>query len=313
MKNLFVSFVAMTLLSLVVTSCVTADNWQQLVGQVDAPLEHKYLQWGPNKTATFEEKSSEKCIGAYKVWYPADMAQHPGKKYPMVVLVNGTGWTHDKYPYIFQHLASWGFIAAGNMDESSGNGKSTALTLDYMLKEAKRKGSLFYGHVDTKNIGVAGHSQGGAGVFSAITAWKNSNVYKAAYSQSPTHLQLAKDALKFSYDITKVNIPLAIMCMSDTKGFLHDADDGQGNRICDIKDMKKMKQDIRRNHPMSTVILARIANHDKDHGANLRESEPYLVAWMRYYLMGDREAGTCFFGTNPEILHNARWQDVDLR
>ena len=293
--------------------CVTSANWQGTLGEVSSPLERKYLQWGPHKAASFRLDAPGTQAKAYRVWYPEDMARNPGKKYPMVVLVNGTGWHAEKYPYIFEHLASWGFIAAGNMDEWSGNGRSSSETLGFMLREANRRGSLFKGHVDPAGIGVAGHSQGGAGVVNAIGAFPNGKYYRAAYSQSPTHRALARDALKADYDISKVSIPTAIVCMTDTDGLLHDADDGKGSRICGISDMREMKRSIRKAHPKTPVVLFRRSDPRKGHGANLQESEPYLVAWMLWWLAGDEEARNCFFGANPELARNPRWRDVDLR
>ncbi|MCR5228572.1 MAG: hypothetical protein K6D03_00430 [Solobacterium sp.] len=38
------------------------------------------------------------------------------RKYPAVIFVNGTGIRGSKYKALFKHLASWGFIVAGNED-----------------------------------------------------------------------------------------------------------------------------------------------------------------------------------------------------
>jgi hypothetical protein len=49
-----------------------------------------------------------------KVYYPNEMILYPGKKYPLVIMVNGTGVEYPKYEATFKHLSSWGIIVAGN-------------------------------------------------------------------------------------------------------------------------------------------------------------------------------------------------------
>lgn len=295
-----------------ISSCATEDNWQQTVNNIDQPLEKKYLQWGSHAVDTLVYATADKKIKEYKIWYPADLMRNANTKYPVVIFANGTGFEAHKYEYIFRHMASWGFLAAGNEDGGSGDGLSTSLTLDFILKENLRKGSPLYGRVDVRKIGVAGHSQGGAGVFNSITRFENSVKFRAAFAQSPTHVQLLKDVFDCSYDLTKVTIPTMITAMSDTKGFLHDADDGKGNRICGLGDLIWMRDVIHRNHPSVPLVIARVSDPDKDHGANLRESQPYLLAWMLYWLVGDEEAGTVFFGHKAEIKHNSHWHDVSI-
>lgn len=292
------------------SSCINEQNWQQTVNTLSEPLEKKYLQWGCHEVDTLVFPTNDKQIKEYKVWYPSAIMKNPHKKYPVVIFANGTGFEAHKYEYIFKHMATWGFIAVGNEDGGSGDGRSCSQSLDFILKENNRPGSPLYQHIDAQNIGVAGHSQGGAGVFNAITAFENSKKFKAAFSQSPTHLQLLKDVFKCSYDLSKITIPTMITAMTDTKGILHDADDGNGNRICGLNDLIWMRDVIHKGHPSIPIVIARISDHNKDHGANLRESQPYLLAWMLYWLTGNQEAGTVFFGPNPEIKHNDHWQDV---
>lgn len=294
----------------VMSSCINESNWQQTVNTLSEPLELKYLQWGEHAVDTLRVPAGDGRIKEFRVWYPAEIANNPGRKYPVVVFANGTGFEAHKYEYIFKHMASWGFIAVGNEDSNSGDGVSSSQTLEFILKENGRSDSRLCQHVDEENIGIAGHSQGGAGVFNAITAFGNSGRFKAAYSQSPTHLKLLQDVFGFSYDLSKVTVPTMITAMTDTTGILHDADDGKGNRICGLDDMIWMRGDIHGGHPEVTVVTARVADKKKDHGANLRESQPYLVAWMLYWLTGNQEAGTVFFGKDPEIMHNSHWQDV---
>lgn len=103
------------------------------------------------------EEADGEDFKKYEVWYPSEMTDS-GKQYPLVIMVNGTGVKASAYKEVFRHLASWGFIVAGNEDAASGNGASSAKTLDFMLQENEKEDSPFYQHIDMENIGIAGHS-----------------------------------------------------------------------------------------------------------------------------------------------------------
>ena len=276
---------------------------------VTSPIEKRFQNFGPYKVKCLQTPCNDKKMNIITVFFPEGL-ETDTSSWPLVIMVNGTGVGASKYASIFEHLASWGFIVAGNEDEMSGSGKSTSVTLDFMLRENARKGSPFYHHIDTTNIGVAGHSQGGAGTFNAIGAMANGKRYKAAFSMSPAHKDLAA-VIKSDYDVSKVDKPIVITASTSAEGFLHDADDGKGNRICDISDMRKTLQLIHAAHPTVPVIIARLSDKSKNHGENLMESEPYLASWFAYWLKGDKEAGKAFLGASPEIKNNKRWQDVE--
>ena len=64
-----------------------------------------------------------------KVYYPNEMILYREKKYPIVIMVNGTGVEYPKYEATFNHLSSWGFIVTGNDDPSTCLGGSSVKTL----------------------------------------------------------------------------------------------------------------------------------------------------------------------------------------
>ena len=96
-----------------------------------------------------------------------------------MVILNGTGILPKKYPALFQHLASWGFIVIGNDDPSTGFGLSADETIDYLIKINDDQNHILYHHIDFKHIGITGHSQGGAGVLTAVSHTKHQNIYIA--------------------------------------------------------------------------------------------------------------------------------------
>ena len=99
------------------------------------PIENRFRSYGifASSDIKFENVNIER-VKSIKVYYPNEMILFPGKKYPLVIMVNGSGVEYPKYEATFKHLSSWGFIVAGNDDPSTCQGDSAAKTLDYILK-----------------------------------------------------------------------------------------------------------------------------------------------------------------------------------
>ena len=102
-----------------------------------------------------------------------------------------------------------------------------------------------YRKIDMNNIGITGHSQGGAGVFTSISIMEYKDVYKTAVALSPTYEESAL-AFGWNYDLTKVNIPTLII--AGTKG------DFETQMVIPIEKMINMYNKIL----ASKVIMRRI-------------------------------------------------------
>lgn len=255
-------------------------------------VEAKYIKTGSYEVKYFEEKTTDN-FKKYEVYYPKDL-ETTNTKYPVVVFVNGSGVKGSRYKALFRHLASWGFIVLGNEEESSWAGTSADKTLTYIINKNKDKNSIFYNKIDTNNIGASGHSQGGAGIFNAITKNKHSSMYKTAVALSPTHEELA-DGLKWTYDLTKVKIP--ILMIAGTKG------DFETKSVIPLEAMIKMYNKLN----VQKVMMRKI---DIEHGQMLYEADGYVTAWFMWRLKNDSYAGFAFKGQNAEIFNNNLYQDV---
>lgn len=87
------------------------NNYTKTV-KTGGELEVKYLAMGQYDVKQ-TEADAPKDWGKFTTYYPAEM-ETADKTYPVVVMVNGTGVYASKYPALFNHLASWGFIVIGN-------------------------------------------------------------------------------------------------------------------------------------------------------------------------------------------------------
>lgn len=259
-------------------------------------LEQKYLNTGKYKV----EKDKIKINNPSKkieLFYPEELKESD-KKYPVVLFVNGTGVAAKKYTEVFEHLASWGFIAIGNEDNASGKGDSSEQTISYLVEQNENKDSIFYHKIDTDNIGITGYSQGGAGMFNAITVKKHSAIYKTAVAVSPANEPLATK-LDYPYDISKVTIPTLLLAGTGDKF--------ETQYVIPIDIMNNMYDRL----SVSTKVVARKIG--KKHSETLYATDGYLTAWFMYYLQNDKEAGNAFFGTDAELKTNKLYQDVQIK
>ncbi len=250
---------------------------------------------GSHEVKYLEVKTDE-VFKKYEIYYPSELESEKNQ-YPLVIFVNGTGIKGSKYKALFRHLASWGFIVAGNEDDSSGNGLSTDKTLAYLLSENNDPDSIFYQKIDVDNIGLSGHSQGGAGVLSAITISDHKDYYKTAVSLSPTHEEMAH-ALGWNYKPEDIKIP--ILLLAGTKG------DFEMEAVIPTEQMYELFNKI-----TSPKIMAR--RKEAEHGDMLYQADGYVTAWFMYQLQNDTEAAKAFAGNNPELSNNDLYQEQKIQ
>ena len=276
--------------------------------ETEKELEKKYSALGDYKVSK-KIFDADNIWKEYVVWYPTELKKQ-NKKYPVVVIANGTGITESKYKGFFRHLASWGFIVIGNQDENSRTGESSSKSLDYILKLNEDEKSIFYHKVDTDNIGIKGHSQGGVGAINAVTNWENGNKYKTLYTASATSPFWGQEnqfGKEWSYDVTKINIPYFMIAGTGyfDAGEANTIEATSGQGICPLYAMN----DIYNKLSTEYKVMGRLTNID--HGDTYKKADGYMTAWFMYWLKNDDEAKQVFFGKNAEILANKNWQDIN--
>ena len=261
------------------------------------PIEKYYQEHYIYAVSSIDYKIKEKRFDTISIFYPNEIKFTSTKQFPLVIMSNGTGVRVEKYKPILLHLSSWGFIVAGNNDDSSALGDSTSRTLDFIL-ELNKNDDLFKNKIDLKNIGVAGHSQGGVGAINAITKFDNSKLYKCCCVASTTTESLINSFHldSFHYDMSLVNIPLFMTCST-------------GNFDMKITPLKELKENYDKvNAP---CVIGR--RKDVDHGDFLMAGDAYFTAWFCYFLKNDQNAKNAFVGENAEIKCNSLWVDVESK
>lgn len=103
------------------------------------------------------------------VFYPDEMLS-TDNTYPIISWANGTVCPTVTYYRMCSKLAAHGYIVVASTELMSGDGTDQIASVDYMIGKNADPDSIFYNHVDTENIGVCGHSQGGRSCVCAAKA-----------------------------------------------------------------------------------------------------------------------------------------------
>lgn len=292
---IILAIIVLIVVFLIIVSRIPAapSDYQKTV-KTGGEIEGAYMKNGEYEVSVYEEPALQ-GFGKYITYYPTELTSSD-KKYPVIVICNGSGTPISKYPAVPKHLASWGFIVIGTEEESDWNGFATEMCLRHLKRwndnvKIDDKESLFYQKVDLENVGIVGHSQGGVGVINAITVQTHKDAFKAAVSLSPTNKELARN-LEWDYDAALVKTP--IMLVSGAGG----GDDW----VVTGEQLEEIYNDIE----CDKIMLRR---KDTVHNEVLYTANGYVAAWFMWLLQGDENAAKAFIGNNPEIMGNELYQD----
>ncbi len=260
-------------------------------------VEQRYRPYGMYETVRKTVSKKDPYYGGYDycVWYPKKL-EVSDKKWPMVVLLNGTTSSCDIDEPVYEHLASWGFIVVGNTDENTGLGYSAEWGLQIMDKLYEDQESVFYHKIDMENIGIGGHSQGGIGAINTLLLRDSGPRFKTIVTLSAVTRFLAEklNIKSWEYDPSQVRIPWFMI-----------AGDGPEDRklITPLRDMEDVY-----GKAQTSIIMARRSG--ADHSEIQAEGDAYVTAWFRWQLAGDIYAKRAFTGGQAEILTNRGWNHV---
>ena len=261
-------------------------------------IEAEYLSNGSFAVSVCEEPVLQ-GYKKYILYYPSEL-ETSDKQYPVIVICNGSGTPLSKYPAVPEHYASWGFIVIGTEEENDWNGFAAEMCVRHLerlngtrqIEEGKT--NRFYQKIDLDRVGIVGHSQGGVGVISAVTAQEHGDLYRAAVALSPTNKELAHQ-IEWAYDASRMDVP--VMLVSGAGG----GDDW----VVTGEQLKAIYDDI----PGGKVMVRR---KDTAHNEVLYTADGYVTAWFMWQLQDDPEAAGAFLGEEAELLRNPLYQDQKI-
>lgn len=111
-------------------------------------------------TGTLTEEIHEADGRTYYVYYP-DNIQNSKKTYPVLSWANGTACQPSMYAAMFVELAKGGYIVIASSETMAADGNAQIEALDFVISLNNDSSSSAYKKVNTKALGVIGHSQGG--------------------------------------------------------------------------------------------------------------------------------------------------------
>ena len=269
--------------------------------QTESALEDRYTRMGACEVTSETIPYDHEAIRTIRVFYPAELKAND-KRYPMILVVNGSNTPARVYLPFFERLASWGFIVVGNDDPQTGSGETASLTLDYMLNQ-----SAIRDRIDVTNLGLVGYSQGGAGALNLVTRHENGRLFKAVFTGSAAYPLLA-ESMGWGYDPESIAIPYFMTAATGESDDRNVADINA--EFAGVAPLQSL-MDIYDAMP-DDVLKVRGRCVGAEHTDMILRTDGYMTAWMLYHLQGNEEAGKAFMGENAEILCNANWQDVQI-
>ena len=275
------------------------DDYYALI-QTGGALEAKYVGRGSYDVESIVVPSEHKSIKNIRIFYPAEL-KGTERKYPLVMVVNGSQSPAKTYLPYFERLASWGFIVVGTDDPQPGTGETASEALDYVLNESEIRD-----HIDTANMGAAGYSQGGAGAINAVTKFENSRLYKTLFTGSAAYPLLAK-SMGWEYDVADIAVSYFMTAATGASDDTGAADaNAEFGGVCPLQALEEIYNTL-----PDSLAKVRARCVGAEHEEMQLRTDGYMTAWMLWQLQGDEEAAKVFVGDDAELLTNAGWQDIE--
>ena len=152
------------------TASVTPTETQapETQGAVDTPAQQTPETNPPQQTqvatqapiTSTSEEIHEADGRTYYIYYPENIKSSK-KTYPVLSWANGTACQPSMYTGMFTELAKGGYIVIASSETMAADGNAQIEALDFVLSLNNNSSSLAYKKVNTKALGVIGHSQGG--------------------------------------------------------------------------------------------------------------------------------------------------------
>ena len=111
-------------------------------------------------TSTSNQEIHEADGRTYYVYYPESIKSSK-KTYPVLSWANGTMCPPDMYAGLLTEIAKGGYIVIASSETMAADGSAQIAGLDFVISLNSNSSSLAYKKVNTKQLGVIGHSQGG--------------------------------------------------------------------------------------------------------------------------------------------------------
>lgn len=139
----------------------TANTPQPTQAPTQTPTQAQQPPSAPNTSNdSVGEYTAEYNGNKQAVFYPAKAVSGNGT-YPIIAWANGTAVSYTFYTDFLKAMAEGGYIVVANDVTMAADGTAQMASIDFIISENSNPDSVLYKKINTKKIGVAGHSQGG--------------------------------------------------------------------------------------------------------------------------------------------------------
>jgi lysophospholipase L1-like esterase len=288
-------------------------NWKPPARPVPADYE--------NPTGSYKVVMEvDETLPNHTIYRPEDLNNFPKKDHLPVLIMSGPGCNTDGdfYRPFWTEIASHGYIVfaigrpieKGNFPRPWINTADDYLTaLNWIFAENSRKGSMFFGKIDTSKVALFGQSCGGIQALriaddpriSTLVFWNSGSLLMG--NVGPTdHTKALKTAsdLMGDRDLKKIllslNIPIAY--------FVGDTDMARQRALDDFNDLQ--------NGP---VFYAVREIPGDSHGGTYFQANggpfgPVGVAWLNWITKGDKKAALLFKGDPCPLAKDPKWIEI---
>ncbi len=223
---------------------------------------------------------------AYDLFRPSELSTDH-RMHPIISWANGTLFSVDDYAPLLSHWASHGFVVIANHTNTTAGGATHKAGIDWLVAQNATSTSPYFGTLDVKLIGAAGHSQGGGATLAA-------GANKPGTTGITTTLPLMP-LLSFEADKTIVAHQLVPMFNINASMDNRDPTGMYANQIYD-------------GAITELVQASFIGVHEDAMGAKMHGP---TGAWFRFKLMGDAQAKAVFYPmATCGLCQDADWKLV---
>lgn len=251
---------------------------------------------GPYEVSTIEKPLCCDSKGnGVEVYLPR--ARRAGETFPVVTWGNGTWAKPEKYTFLLRHLASWGMIVVATRDSSTGIGETLLDALALLDR------SELAARADRKRIAAIGHSQGASGAFNAAVA-PSSGIgttilidlpgrrlcNREHCAAIPTGLRERQSILFLSGEKDPLSSPEMI------DGYFSEVPAGRLRAKAAVAGADH--NDIQGQPGCQPFAIGC--------RAGIGAFVPYVTAWLRWQLSGDKAAAAVFRGKDAPFVRDPR-------
>ena len=273
------------------------------------PVRDRLERPGPHRVVHVELADPHGAV-EFVLFRPADLARKD-TVFPVITWGNGTDAAPGQYARLLSHLASWGFLVVASTSGNTGTGDEMLRGVQRLKALNRTAGDPLFSHVDTRHIGVAGHSQGAGGAVRAANAPRSPVDVIVTFNLPKILFQNDAETVYYGM-IGGPTIDLSVTGLPNQAPWHADELEvpalfASGTHDSVLSGPNSNQKFFAEAQGPAAVGLVEGSGHSDIQG----RAEPflgYVTAWFRRWLARDGLSARAFTGSRPEFVDASGWQ-----